>query len=332
MTTLPPGAGADHAAPPADHTPPPAVHAAPQAVHAAPPADHAVPPADRTAPQAVGAPPPAVDASPLHFTVQRDGRTASAAELAPLAFSGYAHFTAMQVRRGRVRGLDLHLQRLRHASEELFGRDLPDDRVLACLRAPLEDGPADLSLTATVYSPAGEFTVARPDADLEILVRTGQAASGPKGPLALATVPHERFVPTVKHVGEPAKTYFLRQAVAQGFDDVAFVDRRGRLSEASIWNLAFWDGTAVVWPGPETGMLSGVTMGIVRRRLDRLGVPQRVQEVTPADLSALAGCAVMNSWTPGVAVHRIGTAALPDAPSFLDLLHRAYEAEPLVSL
>ncbi|GGQ05184.1 aminotransferase class IV family protein [Streptosporangium pseudovulgare] len=263
------------------------------------------------------------------FVVHRDGRTASAGDLAPLAFAGYAHFTAMQARGGRVRGLDLHLERLRSASMTLFGRALPDDQVRACLRAALQAGPADLSLTATVYSPAGEFTASGADARLELLVRTGPAASGPRGPLALAAVEHERFLPTVKHVGEAAKTYLLRQAVEQGFDDAAFLDRRGRLSEATIWNLAFWDGTAVVWP--EAGILTGVTMGIVRRRLDHLGVPQRVREVTPADLPALAGAVVMNSWTPGVAVRRIGSVPLSEAPSFVELLHRAYEAEPLVS-
>ncbi|WP_431040620.1 aminotransferase class IV family protein [Streptomyces sp. P1-3] len=263
------------------------------------------------------------------FVVQRDGRAATAGELAPLAFAGYAHFTAMQVRGGRVRGLDLHLERLRFASVELFGQALPDDRVRSCLRAALEAGPADLSLMATVYSPAGEFTVAGADVEPEVLVRTGPAATGPEGPLALSAVEYERVLPAVKHVGEVAKTYFLRQAARQGFDDAAFVDRRGRLSEGSIWNLAFWDGAAVVWPVAE--MLGGTTMGIVRRQLDRLGVPQRDQEVTLADLPALAGGAVMNSWTPGVAVHRIGSVALPEAPAFLELLHRAYQAEPLAS-
>ncbi|MEV5321375.1 aminotransferase class IV family protein [Streptomyces sp. NPDC052687] len=261
---------------------------------------------------------------------RRNERPATAADLAPLAFAGYAHFTAMQVRAGRVRGLDLHLQRLRHGSAELFGRALPDERVRSWLRAALADAPADLSLTATVYSPSGEFTVAAPDEEPELLVRTGPPATGPRGPLALAVVEHERFLPRVKHVGEPAKTYFLRRAAGQGYDDVAFTDRRGRLSEASIWNLAFWDGSCVVWPVAE--MLGGVTMGIVRRQLERLGVPQRDREIRAADLPGLAGAAVMNSWTPGVAVHRIGTAHLPDAPDFLALLHRAYEAEPLVAL
>ncbi|WP_207954789.1 aminotransferase class IV family protein [Saccharopolyspora elongata] len=263
------------------------------------------------------------------FVVHRNGRPANAEELTPLAFAGFAHMTAMQIRGGGVRGLDLHLERLRTASLTMFGQALPDDQVRSYLRAALESGPADLSLLATVYSPAGEFTVAGPDATPEVLIRTSPATDGPAGPRTLATVEHERELPEVKHVGEVAKTYYLRQAVERGFDDAAFVDRRGRLSEASIWNLAFWDGEAVVWP--EAKMLVGTTMGIVRRQLERLGVPQRTAEIRPADQPELSGAVVMNSWTPGVAVHGIDAVPMPEAPAFLELLHRAYQAEPLVT-
>ncbi|MFD5646719.1 aminotransferase class IV, partial [Streptomyces anulatus] len=110
------------------------------------------------------------------YIVQVNGRTATTGDLAPLAFAGHAHFTAVQVTDGRVRGLDLHLERLRSASAELFGRALPDDLVRSYLRTALRDGPADLSLTATVHSPAGEFTAA--DAEPALLVRTGPASSG----------------------------------------------------------------------------------------------------------------------------------------------------------
>ncbi|NSC23444.1 branched-chain amino acid aminotransferase [Streptomyces albus subsp. chlorinus] len=261
------------------------------------------------------------------FVAQYNGRAATAEELTPLAFAGYAHFTAAQVRGGRIRGLDLHLERLRAASVELFGRALPEERVRSLLRSALAAGPADLSLTATVFSRAGEFTAAH-EGEPDMLVRTGPPASGPREPLALAAVPHERMLPAVKHVGEVAKTYFLRQAVAQRFDDAAFVDRAGRLSEATIWNLAFWDGTAVVWPRAE--LLTGTTMAVVRRRLEEFGVPQRDEEIRLADLPGLAGAVVMNSWTPGAPVHRIGTASLPAAPDFVELLHRAYKAEPLI--
>lgn len=150
------------------------------------------------------------------FVVHRDGRPATAAELAPLAFAGYAHFTALQVRGGRVRGLDLQLERLRTASVRLFGRSLPDALVRSHLRAALAASPPDLSLTATVFSPAGEFTAEDRDAAPRLLVRTAPAATGPTGPLALATVEHERSLPAIKHVGEIATTWFLRQATAEG--------------------------------------------------------------------------------------------------------------------
>ena len=262
------------------------------------------------------------------FIAHLNGQPASAEQLAPLAFAGFAHFTAMQVRDGRVRGLDLHLKRLHSASMELFGRALSDDRVRAYLKAAIDVGPRDLSLTATMYSRAGEFT-STSTAELEVLVRTSPASSGPKGPLALSVVEYERVLPSIKHVGEVAKTHYMRKASEQGFDDAAFVDRHGRFTEASIWNLAFWDGTAVIWP--DAPMLTGTTMSIVRRELDRLGVPQRIQKITHDDLPQFGGAVVMNSWTPGVPVSRMGAVKFADAPAFLDRLHQAYEAEPLVA-
>lgn len=256
---------------------------------------------------------------------------ATAAELSPLAFAGYAHFTAMQIRDGGVRGLDLHLARLRNASLRMFGQALPDDVVRESLRAALRERAGDLSLTATIYSPAGEFTVAGDDVAPSLLIRTGAAWSGLSGAprsLSLATFEHERALPEVKHVGEVAKTWFLREAVARGFDDAAFKDRAGRLSEASIWNLAFWDGETVIWP--KAALLGGTTMGILRRQLTQLGVPQRDQEITVSDLREMRGAVVMNSWTPGIAVHQIDEVPIPVDPHFVALLHRAYASEPLV--
>ena len=61
------------------------------------------------------------------FVAQLNGRPASAEALAPIAFAGFAHFTAMQVRGRKIRGLDLHLERLRSASMTLFGRAVSDD-------------------------------------------------------------------------------------------------------------------------------------------------------------------------------------------------------------
>jgi len=258
---------------------------------------------------------------------QIDGRWATAADLLPLAFAGFAHFTAMQVRNKRVRGLDLHLGRLRSASLTLFGEALADDWVLSCLREAIAVArPAELSVTATVFTRSGEFTSPERGNVLSLLVRTGPAAHGPEGPLRLAAFAHERALPSFKHTGETAKTYYLRAARQRGYDDAIFRDRHGRLSEATIWNVAFWDGSTVVWPVAD--VLPGVTMGIVRRQLTAEGVPQREAVITPDMVGGFAGAAVMNSWTPGVAIAFIAEAAIPVTPMFMELLHAAYLREP----
>lgn len=146
-----------------------------------------------------------------------DGRLATAADLARLAFAGYAQFTAMQVRGHAVRGLDLHLGRLRRASDELFGRHLPDDQIVDYLRAALsEAGVPDSSLTCFVTSRPGEFAPAVDHPELEVLVKVTDPAPPPGGPLALDAVRHERHLPHIEHVGEIGKTLLLRQANARG--------------------------------------------------------------------------------------------------------------------
>lgn len=261
---------------------------------------------------------------------QFNGRSATAEDLAPLAFAGYAHFTAMQVRDGRVRGLDLHLARLREASDELFGRHLPDEVLVERLHGALAAGPSDVSLMCYITSRPGEFAPAGESVDLDVLVKTTDSATPPTGPLALDVIEHERHLPHVKHVGEVSKTLLLRRAKARGFDDAAFIDRSGRLSEATIWNLAFWDGESVIWPRAE--ILTGVTMQIVERRLRVLGIAQQTRDLRPDELGEHLSAVVMNSWTPGIPIVRIGDSLLGQEAEFMRLFHSAYRDEPLESV
>lgn len=181
-------------------------------------------------------------------TVQLNGTPATVEQLAAVAFAGYAHFTALQVRSGAVRGLDLHLARLRKASDELFGTHLADDQTRDYLRRAIDAGPSDASLSCFVTQREGEFTAPKMPVELDVFVRSSAPAEPPTGPLSLDLVRHERHLAHLKHVGEVGKTFYLRRAVARGFDDAAFLDGHRRLSEATIWNLAFWDGQSVVWP------------------------------------------------------------------------------------
>ena len=257
-----------------------------------------------------------------------DGKPADPDTLSGLAFAGFAHFTAMQVRGGGIRGLDLHLGRLGSASEKLFGTSLSSVEVQEQLRHALALSQSDLSLTVTVFDSNGEFTNDGRAPSLHTLIRTGPASTGPTGPLALAVYEHERFMPDIKHVGEGAKTVLMRRARVAGFDDAAFINRRGVLTEASIWNLAFFDRDAVVWPDAE--ILTGTAMSTVQRQLTLMGVPQETRTLTPATARELDAAVVMNSWTPGIAVCRIAGESMPVRPDLVGLLHDAYAAEPLI--
>jgi branched-subunit amino acid aminotransferase/4-amino-4-deoxychorismate lyase len=261
---------------------------------------------------------------------QINGKSADAAYLAPLAFAGYAHFTAMQVRDSGVRGLDLHLARLKEASDSLFGRHLPEEVLRGHLRSALATAPPDASLTCFVSSRPGEFAPAGDAVDLDVLVKVTDPAEPPTGPLSLDAVEHERHLPHVKHVGEVSKTLLLRSANARGFDDAAFTDRSGRLSEATIWNLAFWDGESVTWPRAE--ILTGVTMQILDRRLRALGILPQIRDVHIDELGEHLCAVVMNSWTPGIPIARIGDTALGEGTEFTRLLHAAHADEPLESV
>ncbi|MDO5646165.1 MAG: aminotransferase class IV [Dermabacter sp.] len=255
-----------------------------------------------------------------------NGNPATAPALAPLAFAGYAHFTAMQMREHSVPGLDLHLARLRQASDTLFGQHLPDEQITEFLRTAVSASEAaNASVTCFITSRPGEFSPAGNDPTLDVLVKVTNPATAPAGPLALNVVRHERHLPQVKHVGEVSKTFFLRQAVERGFNDAAFEDSVGRLSEATIWNLTFWDGESVIWP--EAEYLAGVTMQIIARRLRLLGVPQQTRPIRVADLSERLSAVVMNSWTPGIAISRIADHAMAQDSQFMRLLGEAYATE-----
>ncbi|ENS5608069.1 aminotransferase class IV family protein [Vibrio mimicus] len=262
------------------------------------------------------------------FTYQTllNGQLVPSSEMTNLAFSGFAHFTALQVRNKRIKGLDLHLGRLRIASMKLYGRALSDDLVLSHINLAIKNGPENQSITITIFSPKGEFTTESMHSEPAILIRTSPPENGPLGPLRLAVIHHERTLPEIKHVGEIGKTYYLHQAKRQGFDDAVFINKNGNLSEGTIWNLAFWDGKSVIWP--KADMLEGTMMEIIKRQLTKLNIPQRCEPINLNQLPKLKGAVVMNSWTPGICVTEISSNKFKSSDQLVSILRKAYDYEP----
>jgi branched-subunit amino acid aminotransferase/4-amino-4-deoxychorismate lyase len=208
--------------------------------------------------------------------IEIDGRTATAEALVHPAVSTYGHFTAMQVRDRKVRGMEFHLARLRAASLELFDTVLDDDRVLSYVRHALTDVD-DASLRVYVFQPADT---------LSIMVTVNPPGSAPSVPQRMQSVPYVRPLPQVKHLGGFAQAYYSRAARANGFDDALLVAPDGFIAEGATTNIGFFDGSGVVWP--DAPQLSGITMQLLDTVVPSRRTPIRIADVVGMDGAFLA--------------------------------------------
>jgi branched-subunit amino acid aminotransferase/4-amino-4-deoxychorismate lyase len=252
-----------------------------------------------------------------------DGRPATADDLRHPALVNFGHFTSMQVRRGRVRGLELHLRRLTGATRELFDTDLDPDLVRVYVRRALADVAA-ASVRVNVFAPgtgtgAGAGT-GTGDA-VSVLVAIRPPVEPPAMPQRLLSVPYQRPVPHLKHVGGFGQIYYGRVAARQGYDDALLTDPSGTISETGVANIGFFDGTGVGWP--DAPCLAGITMQLL---VDG-GLPGRRRPVSLADLPTFAGAFVANA--NGIApVRGIDDLSLPVDDRLMRTVTERYDANP----
>jgi branched-subunit amino acid aminotransferase/4-amino-4-deoxychorismate lyase len=249
--------------------------------------------------------------------VEVNGSPATAGPLQYLALVNYGHFTAMQVRDGRVRGLSLHLARLDGATRELSGTGLDGDRVRSHIRHALASD-RDASVRVIVFWPDGDATPA-------VMVTVRPPGEMPAGPQRLMSAPYQRPAPHIKHIGGFGQAYHNRLAASQGFDGALLVAPDGTIAEGAITNIGFSDDTTVTWP--DAPCLLGITMQLVEPRLAPLGLPSRHAPVRLADLPSCTGAFVTNS--RGIApVERIDGVAIPVSPALMKTVHGSYESVP----
>src|SRR4051794_12275165 len=151
---------------------------------------------------------------------------ASAAEsrrLTALATTNYGHFTTMRVEGWRVRGLSLHLERLRRDCRVVFGAELDPDQVRTRVHDALSGAPDPVTVRVTVFDPGLRLERPGAVASPQLLV-TSRPAAGELPPLRVRTAPHCREVPTIKHTGLFGALHERRLSQLAGFDDALFTD------------------------------------------------------------------------------------------------------------
>jgi branched-subunit amino acid aminotransferase/4-amino-4-deoxychorismate lyase len=223
--------------------------------------------------------------------------------------SAYGHFTAMQVRNGKVRGLALHLRRLEAANREALGVGLDGERVRALVRHALGD-TKDASVRVYVFEVPGEPAT----------MVTVKAPAEMATPQRLQSAHYQRPDPHIKHVTTD-QGHYRRHVQRNGFDDALLVGANGVVSESTLANIGFFDGTAVVWP--DAPMLHGITMQLLEFELARRGMPSRRSTVRLQDIASLDGSFLCSA--RGIAaITTVDHTSLPVESQGLSMVAEAY--------
>ena len=212
-----------------------------------------------------------------------DGRGATAEQARAYALAEYGHFTAMQVRGGRARGMALHLARLARATAEMFAADLDGDLVRARIRQALDAaGTSDASVRVMVFPPQDD----QGPVTLMVTVRPPHTPAGRAQ--SLMSVPYQRPVPHLKQIGGGfGQTYYRNLAQRAGFDDALLTGPDGTVAEGAIANIAFVADGTLVWP--DAPVLEGITMQLLEANLGgSRRAPVRLADLGSYDAALLA--------------------------------------------
>ena len=265
------------------------------------------------------------------LTLLVNGEPAGQDDLLHLALVNYGAFTSMQAVEGAdgvwgVRGLDLHLVRLRDSGLELFGQGPDEGEVRRWVRQALRDHSGAASVRINLFNRA--ISVRDPSARSapDVMVMAGPPAAEIAGPLKLGVSRYEREAPHLKHVATFGLIRERREGLAAGHDDVLFADENGRITEGSIWSIGFLKGDAVVWPqGP---MLAGTGQALLQRGLEAVDVATETRWVGLPELPDFDAAFITNAAIPVARVSVIGAVRYPERPDVLQLLTNAWRSNP----
>ncbi|WP_129285804.1 aminotransferase class IV [Streptomyces sp. GZWMJZ-114] len=248
--------------------------------------------------------------------VEVDGRAATADDLLWRAVRGDGHFTAAQVRGGRVRGVGVHLERLRAASRELWGEELDSGLVRERVRHALGGRACDAALRVYVHRPAGALSL------MVTLAAPGEVGDEP---LRVRPVPYVRPFAHVKHLGGFGQTHYGRLAAREGYDEILLTGPDGEVAEGGVTNVLFWDGERLVLPTAPA--LAGTTLTLLEQGLPAAGLAPARRPVRLADLAGFRAVFLANS-RGIVAVGEIDGHSYAVDGALLRRLRAVYEAVP----
>ncbi|TWP35857.1 aminotransferase class IV [Leekyejoonella antrihumi] len=218
-------------------------------------------------------------------------------------------FETCKVEDTKVFALERHHARLDRSLKGLglpaADRSVLADGIAAVLSEPLEFGRLRYSVTGG----AGPLGSDRLDVPLTYIVTAGPQAR-PAGSTKIAVVPWTRnersAVVGLKTTSYAENVVALAAAKAKGASEAILANTRGELCEGTGSNIFVVVDGEILTPPVESGLLPGITRGVVLEACAQAGIP--IREVTlPLDVLNTAEEVFITSSTRDVqAVHAVG--------------------------
>ncbi|MEV4575415.1 aminotransferase class IV family protein [Nonomuraea jabiensis] len=246
-----------------------------------------------------------------------NGSTASLKDLKALALTNFGHFTSMRVEEGGVRGLGLHMARIKRDSQLLFDASPEEGSVREYIRRMVgKSGIYDVRVT--IFDPNLELGTPGKKAEPHVLVTTRESGNLPLPPLSVRSTSYAREMPAIKHAALFGTLWHRRAAQLNGFNDALFVDSQSVISEGATWNVGFFDGDNVIWPSAD--VLEGVTMVLLK------GVHKKTtsSQVCLSDLQHMEAAFATNAAIGVRAIKLIDDVAFPGEHPIIDTLREEY--------
>jgi len=219
---------------------------------------------------------------------------------------GYGLFETMRAYRGTIFLLERHLRRVLGSADVIgLGSQLDiADLAKACVDTLEANRLEDARLRLTVSRGEVEsFPGVFGSGNLRVVVTAKKYAPLPaevyaKGFRACLSS-YRRFSQSLLS-GIKSANYLLSalarmESGAAGLDEALLLNERGFIAEGSISNIFFVDGSGLVAPPLESGVLPGITREVVMGLAAGMGIDVAEKEVSPGDLRQFDEAFLTNS-------------------------------------
>ena len=219
---------------------------------------------------------------------------------------GYGLFETMRAYNGRVFALERHLQRLARSAAELgIGAALEGMDLERAVHVTLEaNGLPEARIRLTVAAGEGERGISPPaSGGLTVIVSAESLALPPpsayESGISAAVVGVRRNsqspLSRLKSANYMDSLLARAEALAAGADEAILLNERGRLAECSSSNLFIVRDARLLTPSLDSGILPGITRGLVLELARGMDIEAQEGEIPPGDLIGASEAFMTNS-------------------------------------